>query len=126
PASDHHTTPPTTPRTDPPTAAPTTPPTTPPTATNTAAATRTPPFGPYLAAIFKIGPGPTPTPTITPPPAGVVPNGTFELGHVSWVEISDYPYPLITTQFPGTIKPHGAIWANLLGGVYVTSTDNAL
>ncbi len=43
-----------------------------------------------------------------------------------WVELSDFSFPLITTQLAGSARPHGGAWAAWLGGVYGTSTDDAV
>jgi len=45
---------------------------------------------------------------------------------VYWVELTDFPYPIIRTQFPGTVHPHGGAWAAWLGGVYGTASDDAV
>ncbi len=43
-----------------------------------------------------------------------------------WVELTDFPYPIIRAQFPSTVHPHGGAWAAWLGGVYGTATDDAV
>ncbi len=50
-------------------------------------------------------------------------NGDFELGHVAWVELTDFPYDLIRTTFPGSLRPHSGVWATWLGGVYGGDED---
>jgi hypothetical protein len=60
----------------------------------------------------------TPEATITPLPAGVIRNGNFEQGQVDWDELIDFPYDIVRTTFPGSLRPHSGAWAAWLGGVY--------
>lgn len=64
-------------------------------------------------------------PTIAPTtmPSGIIVNGNFELGrNVGWIEASDFPYELVTTEFPPTVNAHSGVWGTWLGGDYDGST----
>jgi plastocyanin len=89
-----------------------------PTETPTQTATATPAnLSAYMPLIVM------PLRTPTPPPAGVVPNGDFELGHVAWAELTDFPQDLIRKS--PSLSPHSGVWATWLGGVYGTSMGGA-
>jgi hypothetical protein len=64
-----------------------------------------------------------PTNTPTAMPSGLIVNGNFELGrNVGWIEASDFPYVLVTTEFPPTVNAHSGVWGVWLGGDYDGST----
>src|ERR1051325_7404916 len=82
--------------------------------------------GAHLPLILSHDPIPTATPippTATPIPSGVIPNGDFEAGEVSWTQYSEFPYELIRTEFHGWVRPQGGAWAVWLGGVYAEEKD---
>lgn len=104
--------------------------TVPPPPTNTPFPTETEPPAPaFLPIVSRPFPSPTPTntptATATPPatetplPAGVIPNGNFELGPVDWYEYGS-PYDIIREKadLPKPLLPHSGSWAAWLGGLY--------
>lgn len=65
----------------------------------------------------------TPVPTAVPPTLGLIINGNFELGrNVGWIETSDFPYDLVTTEFPPGLALHSGVWGTWLGGDYDGTT----
>jgi hypothetical protein len=93
--------------------------------------------GQYLPAVFKAFPTSTSTrtstatrtniptntlaPTITSIPIMELRNGSFEEGSSGWISVTA-GFPVITQQFPSTVRAHSGTWAVWLGGVYDETT----